>query len=212
MNQDDLPDVVALFGQGDEGLFLFQNMGNGSFNESVLIRFPATYGSTYFEILDYNGDQLPDILYVNGDNGDYYPLKKGYHGLRLFLNQGNNEFREHFFLPLYGAIKAKAHDFDQDGDWDIAAISYFPDYKNRSEEGFVYFENNGKDEFSRATFKNSTLGKWLTMDIGDIDLDGDTDIVLGSAAYMQVEVPANIKQKWKEKANPVLFLKNKLKR
>jgi hypothetical protein len=33
INHDGLPDIWALFGQGDEGIFLFTNLGNGKFSE-----------------------------------------------------------------------------------------------------------------------------------------------------------------------------------
>lgn len=210
-NKDGLPDILALMAQGDEGILLYENKGNGEFAESYLLRFPATYGSTYFELLDYNQDGLQDILYVNGDNGDYYPIRKAYHGIRLFLNEGENLFEEAFFLPHHGAFKAKIVDFDLDNDLDIAAISYFPDYKNRAEEGFVFYENNGQDEFVAKTISNSSKGKWLTMETGDMDADGDVDIFLGSALYMQVEVPAAMKQQRQKEGTAIMILENKTK-
>ena len=44
------------------------------------------------------------------------------------MNDGKNNFREAWFFPLNGAYKAVAPDFNKDGNMDIAAISYFPDY------------------------------------------------------------------------------------
>ena len=207
-NKDGLLDVLALMAQGDEGFFLYQNNGNGNFIEIALMRFPPTYGSTYFDLIDFNKDGNMDILYTNGDNGDYYPIRKGYHGIRLFLNNGQNKFSEAFFLPQHGAFKAKAQDFDGDGDLDIAAISYFPDYKNRAREGFLYYENKGGNQFQARAAEYSKMGKWLTMETGDMDLDGDIDIVLGSAMFMQVEVPSSLKAYWRQNGEAILFLEN----
>jgi hypothetical protein len=74
-------------------------------------------------------------------------------------------------------------DFDQDGDVDIAAISFFPDYKDSPEEGFVYLENKGGMNFEASTFNGSADGRWIAMDVGDMDGDGDMDIILGSMIF-----------------------------
>lgn len=207
-NDDGLTDILALMAQGDEGLFLFLNQGNGSFKEQILKRFPPTYGSTYFDWIDMDGDGLNDILYVNGDNGDYFPIVKNFHGIRLFRNKGNLEFEEVFFLEQHGAFKAKAVDFDRDGDLDIAAISYFPDYQDRPEESFVYYENTGNLEFEAFSFEQQPRSKWLTMESGDIDGDGDQDIMLGTALFMTQDAPAKLSNDWRRNAVLLLILEN----
>lgn len=208
-NGDKLPDILSLMAQGDEGFWLYVNEGNGSFNAKRLLQFPPTYGSTYFELVDWNKDGHQDILYVNGDNGDYFPVVKEYHGIRIFLNNGLFEFKEELFLPLPGAFKSIAKDFDQDGDLDLAAISYFPDYSQASIMDFVLFKNEG-GKFIPNIMTEGTQGKWLTMDAGDVDADGDIDIVLGSAIFMQAEVPRSIQFKWRKAAPPIVILENEL--
>jgi len=208
LNGDGLPDILALMTQGDEQFLLFLNEGQGKFREQVLMRFPPSNGSTYFEWVDFDQDGRKDILYVNGDNGDYSPIIKNYHGIRLFRNRGNLNFTEDFFLEQHGITKAVAEDFDLDGDLDLAAISYFPDYQNRPEESFVYYENTGKMEFKAATFEQTPSGKWLTMHAADIDADGDQDILLGSAMFMTKEVPADISRNWRQQNTSLMVLEN----
>ena len=173
-------DIVALFAQGDEKLVRYENRGDGQFREQVLLRFPAVYGSTSFELHDFNGDGHLDILYTSGDNADHSMILKPYHGVYLFLNQGDWTFEQAYFFPMPGAYRAIARDYDQDGDLDIAAIAFFADYARQPERGFVYLENPGNLNFIAATRPIHTAGRWITMDANDLDGDGDPDIVLGS--------------------------------
>jgi len=180
-NKDGLPDIWVLFAQAQEGVFLFINKGNGNFDTKEILRLPPIFGSSYFEMVDLNNDGHKDILYTSGDNADLTPyLMKSYYGVYGYLNNGKNQFRQTFFFPINGCYKAIARDFDKDGDIDIAAISYFPDNKNQPQEGFVYLENEGKFNFKPYSIKEVNAGKWLTMDAGDVDGDGDEDIIIGS--------------------------------
>jgi hypothetical protein len=199
-------DIVALFGQGDEGIFLYHNQGNGNFVEEKLLAFPPSYGSSYFELVDMNADGYLDILYTAGDNADYDPILKGYHGIRIFENDGTNHFSETFFYPLNGAYKAVAADFDSDGDLDIAAISFFPDYKNHPEESFVYLENKGQGNYIGSTFTDPAQGRWIAMDVGDVDGDGDLDIILGSMVFGTDF--SDYFDRWAKNGVPYLILEN----
>ena len=116
--------------------------------------------------------------------------------MRIYLNDGSWNFKESWFFPLNGAFKAVAADFDGGGDLDIAAISYFPDYDKSPEESFVFLENIGTKshlEFKPHTFPDSARGRWLTMDVGDVDGDGDLDIVLGGALPGSIQGSGNFK-------------------
>jgi hypothetical protein len=48
VNRDGRMDIVALFGQGDEGIYTYYNEGEGKFKEVRTLRFPASYGSSFF--------------------------------------------------------------------------------------------------------------------------------------------------------------------
>ena len=209
-NQDGKPDVVALFGQGDEGIFLYTNQGGGKFLEKRLLEFPSSYGSSYFDLFDFNQDGHLDIIYTAGDNADYTPIVKPYHGLYIFLNDGQNQFRQDFFYPFPGAYKAIPQDFDEDGDIDFALISFFPDYQKEKPVGFVYLENSGEDKFQAQTFPEVTAGRWITMDAGDIDGDKDIDLILGSLAFEVI--PRNgLLEQWVQQGLPFIVLENKAK-
>ncbi|MDQ6814707.1 MAG: FG-GAP-like repeat-containing protein [Bacteroidota bacterium] len=204
-NNDGLPDIWVLFAQGEEGIFVFTNKGNGQFVQKQVMRFPPVYGSSYFEFDDFNKDGFPDIIYTCGDNADYSTILKPYHGVYIFLNDGKYNFRQQYFYHINGCYKAIARDFDNDGDLDIATISFFADYKNNPEEGFIYLENKGDNKFDPYTLPGSEIGRWLTMDAGDINGDGKIDLVLGNFTIG----PSLIKSKvdWK-KGPPFIILEN----
>lgn len=179
-DHDGRPDIWVLFAQGDEGLYLYLNKGGGRFEEQRLLRFPPMYGSVYFELADMNGDGYADIVYACGDNADYSLVLKPYHGVYIFLNDGRNHFTQSYFYPINGCYKAMARDFDGDGDLDLAVIAAFADFKHHPEEGFVYLENEGGMNFRPWSLPAAKAGRWLTMDVGDVDGDGKPDIVLGN--------------------------------
>ncbi len=191
---DGRKDVLALFGQGDEGFRLFLNQGANRFVEKKLLSFPPSWGSSDFQIVDWNHDGAPDILYCNGDNADYTPLLKPYHGIRIFINQQLN-FSEVLFLPLHGAYSCQAADFDLDNDLDIAAISFFPDFAKAPGRSIVFFDNEGGAGFREHVFPQAPLGRWISMDLGDPDRDGDTDWIVGSLAF-EVIPPGNHLNQW----------------
>jgi hypothetical protein len=99
-------------------------------------------------------------------------------------------------------------DFDEDGDLGIAAIYFFPDYKTAPEESFVYLRKDGKNHFTASTFSGSARGRWMVMDTGDLDGDGDTDIVLGSCVFETNEDGKKYESRWWDKGTALLILKN----
>ena len=213
MNSDGKMDLVALTSQGDESITILYQQNDLKFIPEKVLRFSPIYGTSWFEMIDYDGDGDLDIVTANGDNADKTYISKPYHGLRIHINDGKNQFQEKYFYRLNGATRFVARDFDQDGDVDFAVISTFPDYEKYPEYSFVYLENrkSAQFEFQPSLFKESANGRWFLMDASDIDGDGDDDIVLSSFTYVFTPVPDQITKLWQEKDVDLMILENLLK-
>lgn len=210
LNKDNRKDILALHTQGDERVTAYINKGKMQFERKVLLRFPPVYGSSYFELADFNHDGHLDILYTNGDNADYSQVLKPYHGVRIFENDGKNNFREAWFFPMHGASMAMTRDFDKDGDMDIAAVAFFPDFTRHPEQGFIYFENTGGYTFKAQTTHAALAGRWLLMEIHDHDVDNNPDIILGALNFKSDVVPPDQHARWLAEKSSLLILKNDL--
>ncbi|WP_051287471.1 FG-GAP repeat domain-containing protein [Algoriphagus mannitolivorans] len=200
-DQDRDLDILVQMTQAKESILLFENQGEGKFREETLLAFQPAFGSSDFKFEDMDGDGFKDIVLVNGDNADQSQILKYYHGVRIFKNDGKGKFEEHWFYPMYGASGLEIGDFDQDGDQDLVVISFFPDPMQKPRQDLVYFENTSGGFRPYSLAQNAEF-HWLTITKGDLDLDGDLDLVIGGFEFNQLyQAP---RENWK----PFLILKN----
>lgn len=207
-NNDGWPDIMVLFAQAREGIWLFLNNRRGGFSQKVLLEFPPVYGSTSFQLIDFNNDGKKDILYTAGDNADYSSIFKPYHGVYIFLNKGDFKFdqKPSYFYPVNGCTKAIAADFDGDGDLDIVSIAFFANFKRTPSESFIYFEQDKPLHFIAYSIPISGSGRWISMDVADFYRDGRSDVVLGNFSSWFGATDTS-KGKW-NKYIPLIVLKN----
>ncbi|MBK1875352.1 FG-GAP repeat domain-containing protein [Pelagicoccus mobilis] len=183
-------DILVVQGHARENVSLYLNRGGLEFEQRVLLEKHPGFGYVDIELGDFNGDGKMDFLAVNGDNADSDPFNtlKRDHGIRIYLGDGSGNFEESYFYPMYGAFGAAVEDFDGDGDLDIAAIAYHSDFRAERPENFIYLEQSEEGGFRSRRLEAADKGRWLTINSGDLDGDGDAEIILG-AAYLPVGIP-----------------------
>ena len=181
VNADRKPDVIALFAQEHETVVAFLNRGGMQFDPQVVHAAPhPAWGSSGIQVVDFDKDGDADVLMTNGDTFDDM-LPKPYHGIQWLENRGTFPFTGHPLATLPGVLRAQAVDLDGDGDLDIVACALLPADAQVAAAGprWSGSSRRGRGVFERHTLK-AGLPAHATLDTGDLDNDGDMDVVVGN--------------------------------
>lgn len=179
LDGDGNEELVAMLAQESESIIVF-SFEDGKFYSRKIKQFHPAFGLNDFQLVDFNNDDLLDIVISNGDNADYSSVLKNYHGVRVYLNNGDFEFTESYFYPYHGASKVEVADFNLDGKLDILTISNFGDLTDSNFESLVLLTNIGDLNFNANKIKNIPRTGWQTIDVKDFDNDGDKDVFIGA--------------------------------
>lgn len=184
LDGDGRMDFVALVSQEYEAVDAFINQGGLKFRKIRIWSAPdPSYGSSGIEMVDLDLDGDFDVLYSNGDTLDSFYVKP-YHGVRWFENEGRFPFTPHELVRMPGVSRALPADLDADGDLDVVACGMIPwsriqDAPAKIPDSLAWLENDGECNFLPHPIERSRLGH-LALIVGDVDVDGDVDIVSGS--------------------------------
>lgn len=186
INLDGRPDMIALLAQEHERLIAYLNQPDGSMKAHELFRAPhAVWGSSGFQLLDFDGDNDLDVLMTNGDMMDG-PTIKPYHCVSWLENLGELKFEPHVLAELPGAHRAEAVDLDGDGDFDIVACTLVPQGTDQQAPkqnasvppAMIWLEQTSPGQFEFHVWQRGP-GRYPTLVTGDFDGDNKPDVALG---------------------------------
>ncbi len=150
---------------------LYLNNGHGAFSDGTAGRLPSdTDATSSMALADVDGDGDLDILSANERQQN-----------RLYLNDGGGVFTDATSSRMPSGtgrtFAVKLGDVDGDGDVDVVwGVAYYQD-TNR------LYLNDGSGSFTDVTASQMPIehGATLSMALGDVDGDGDLDIVCGNS-------------------------------
>ena len=92
-----------------------------------------------------------------------------------------------------------------------AGKSSLVDFKKAPESALIYLRQVKSMEFKQLKMPGGQSGRWITMDAGDVDADGDVDLVLGAMNFGPGvgAIPIKICRRWVREKLPVLILRNR---
>ncbi len=207
---DGLPDMIGLDIGTDYRLILIRNLfednnGDGEDDDGIIFQidtgeiydYDLTVGPASITTGDYNNDGLMDFFFMKNRSDEF-----GYTDFvaAMYINKGtatdpdferyysspnldfNSRFQSAGIYINWAANHLDSVDIDKDGDIDILAIS---------QDKIFLIRNPGQDNFSLQNFEISelnydertgfTTGRGgSTVAAGDLDADGDIDIIGGT--------------------------------
>jgi len=172
-------DLDLVFGGWYEPNRLFLNDGGGQFTDATATHMPKDWDFTYAVALgDIDGDRDLDLIVGNG-------LDVGVLN-RVYLNNGRGQFTDASAsrLPADKGDTRAVVLGDVDGDRDLDLVTAGASgWKSR------LYLNDGSGRFTDATSNLSssiTYTESFAVELGDVDGDGDPDLVFGNRGQNQL--------------------------
>ncbi len=203
-------DIVISVANARPRLKVFINEGERRFTPRVILNRPLGWGFNRCLIVDWDGDGLPDIVELSGNNMELRgrPLK-AHHGVRVLRNLGDFRFEEIHFEPLPGAMDVAGGDFSGNGMTDLAVTAYFPDWREEVPTTFLLLLQRTDGTIKRAGIEDRHWNRWMRVAAGDATGNGKVDLLLG-AGQNPIAIPVEHHRRYSEllenKASVLLLL------
>ncbi|MCA8912636.1 MAG: VCBS repeat-containing protein [Planctomycetes bacterium] len=157
---------------------IFWNDGHGGFDLQNMTAYAVPMQAICLDVGDIDNDGDTDIVLGTNDNSN---VQAGY--TYFYFNDGTGNFNATSTTAIELTWTVKLADFDGDGDLDLL----FGEPGSGSRVGF----NNGAGQFAQAQSLGSAASNYF-YGVGDVDNDGDLDVVNHQWLFLNGGSPASI--------------------
>ncbi|MHA1380858.1 MAG: FG-GAP repeat domain-containing protein [Candidatus Helarchaeota archaeon] len=183
INKDGQNDIIASEDDSINGgkLHLYRYSNNPMLQEewidNTIATFPVGHGVSVFEIMDIDKDGDLDIISGNNE-GDVYVLDNPYPD-SIYREWNKYKVNNYDLNSGHDFREIDIGDIDRDGDLDIIVA-------DEGKNMLIWFENSGNTFYENWIMhtidKSDQYLKWChSVELGDIDGDGDLDVAVAAA-------------------------------
>ena len=207
LNEDHRADVLAIR-SGQQILEAHLSQGGGSFTTTNYVQQHPAWHFSDLAVSPLKRGEPIRIITSNGNDGRirrHVLPRIPDHGVFVWAPGKSGKKR---LAALQNAHRMVARDFDGDEDLDIVAIGYSGDHRVAADHGAVYLEQQRDRSFRVYRLPQSADARWSDVDAGDVDQDGDPDIVITAFHPGAGNAPEARLKQWDQSPTTCLLLLN----
>ncbi|MCA9150746.1 MAG: VCBS repeat-containing protein, partial [Planctomycetales bacterium] len=168
LDRDGLFEIIALHKAGNQILKFGQVLGTTGVANVKTVDLKLTQPVRDLVAADLNGDGYTDLLLIPDNNAARHVL--------WYMNHGDGSFDDAATIGDAAFDQYHVADLDNDGDADLITIDH------GSNSSFRWYLNDGQGNFSAGQNGPTwdTISDTYSLDTGDLDGDGDTDLLISA--------------------------------
>lgn len=195
LNDDGIPEIISATPRNFDApgsITVLNGVGNGEFESTASLSVSALSVA----VGDVNRDGRPDLVSVNGTDGDLSSFIPTSGAVTVHLGIGDGEFElPRPFSVGINPVSVILNDFNNDGILDIATANELPTIEGSSNGTVSILTGNGDGSFQSASTFEAGAGPSSVI-AEDFDRDGSIDLAVSNRGLRQPELDNRIFIYW----------------